>query len=223
KKKKSKTKVHGDYLPTGKKIDEIIESYIPENTCKATQNIETVTNKDQLEKEMMEFFCSMRKIQDESNYSPSSLVNTYNCLSNYIYKHPGGSQKFVINNKSEFPLLWEALNRKIKVLKQFGKVTKHHDPLSPDELRTIFNHKALLINTAKGLQYRSISIVTSMSITGYKSESSYCKYLKPSKQQKKDALSMLINVVDLPESQDNDAIEDFVNKNQDLIKLLFIL
>ncbi|CAG8847777.1 2654_t:CDS:2, partial [Gigaspora margarita] len=33
---------------------------------------------------------------------------------------------------------------------------------------------------------------------------------------KKNALSMLINVVDLLESQDNDGIKDFVNKNQDL-------
>ncbi|CAG8845218.1 2869_t:CDS:2, partial [Gigaspora margarita] len=40
---------------------------------------------------------------------------------NYIYKHLGSSQKFVINNKSEFPLLWEAFNRKMKVLKQSEK------------------------------------------------------------------------------------------------------
>ncbi|CAG8837519.1 22691_t:CDS:2, partial [Racocetra persica] len=170
-KKKSNTKVRGDYLPTDKEIVKIIESCILENTCKATQKwvkalnrwqnnvgycygIETVTSKDQLEKEMTEFFCGVRKIQDRSDYSPSSLVNAYNCLSNYIYKHLGSSQKFVINNKSEFPLLWEVLNRKMKVLKQSGKVTKHHDPLSPDELKTIFNHKTLLINTTKGFQYQ---------------------------------------------------------------------
>ncbi|CAG8851411.1 12950_t:CDS:1, partial [Racocetra persica] len=68
--------------------------------------------------------------------------------------HPGGSQKFVINNKSEFPLLWEVLNGKMKILKQSEKVTKHHDLLSPDKLKTIFNHKTLSINIAKGLQYQ---------------------------------------------------------------------
>ncbi|CAG8829275.1 14601_t:CDS:1, partial [Racocetra persica] len=47
-----------------------------------------------------------------------------------------------------------ALNSKMKVLKQSKKTTKHHDPLSPDELKTIFNHEALSINTAKGLQYQ---------------------------------------------------------------------
>ncbi|CAG8799124.1 38929_t:CDS:2, partial [Gigaspora margarita] len=126
KKKKSKTKVRSNYLSTDKEIDEIIEACIPKNTCKAMQkwvkalnSVETVTNKNQLEKEMIEFFC-------------------------------GGSQKFVINNKSKFSLLWEALIGKIKVLKQSKKVIKHYDPLSPDELRTIFNHKALLINIVKG-------------------------------------------------------------------------
>ncbi|CAG8720888.1 7890_t:CDS:2, partial [Racocetra persica] len=79
--------MRGDYLSTDKKIDEIIESCISENTRKATQK-------------------------------------------------------------------WEVLNGKMKVLKQSEKVTKHHDPLSPNELKTIFNHKTLLINTAKRLQYR---------------------------------------------------------------------
>ncbi|CAG8850386.1 21164_t:CDS:1, partial [Racocetra persica] len=55
-----------------------------------------------------------------------------------------------------------------------------------------------------------------MSITGHKSKSSYRIYSRPSEQQKKDALSTLISVVDLPESQDNDGVEDFFNKKQDL-------
>ncbi|CAG8783223.1 36975_t:CDS:1, partial [Racocetra persica] len=45
----------------------------------------------------------------------------------------------------------------------------------------------------------------------------------PSKQQKKDALSTLISVVDLLESRDNDGIDDFFNKKQDLVKFLIIL
>ncbi|CAG8596810.1 21816_t:CDS:2 [Cetraspora pellucida] len=77
--------MHGDYLPTNKKVNEIIETCIPENTHKAIQNVQ--------------------KIQDGSDYSYSLLVNAYNYLSNYIYKHLDGSKKFVINNKNEFPLL----------------------------------------------------------------------------------------------------------------------
>lgn len=103
---------------------------------------------------MTEFFCGVRKFQDGSDYSPSSLTNAYNCLSNYISKHPNRCNTFIINNKHDFPLLWEALNGKMKALKKSGKVTKHHDPLTPEELKMMFNHEALSINTAKGLQYR---------------------------------------------------------------------
>ncbi|CAG8796759.1 8575_t:CDS:2, partial [Cetraspora pellucida] len=207
--------------------------------------IETVTNKDQVKKEMTEFFCDVRKIQDGSDYTPSSL---------------------------------KVLNGKMKVLKQSRKTTKHHDPLSPNELRTIFNHEALSINTAKGIQFTKFSqkndpgsiegnldsfiipvladpegylgpvhniklylskrptncacqflhlkinknihgipIVTLMSITSHKSESSYHIYSRPSEQQKKDALSTLIDVVDLPESQNNkdNDVDNSLNKNQD--------
>ncbi|CAG8731510.1 22591_t:CDS:2, partial [Cetraspora pellucida] len=269
-KRKSYAKGRSDYLPTDTEIDEIIESCILENTY-------------------------------GSDYTPSSLVNAYNCLSNYIYKHLGGSEKFIINNKNEFPLLWEVLNGKMKVLKQSRKTTKHHDPLSPDELRTIFNHEALgehsqmkiiqftfldnggiqftkfsqkndpsgikgnldsliipipadpegylgpvhdiklylskrptncacqflYLKINKNIHRRTIPIthlfhegiliVTSMSITGHKSESSYCIYSRPSEQQKKDALSTLIDIVDLPESQNNEDnnVDNSLNKNQD--------
>ncbi|CAG8819436.1 9552_t:CDS:2, partial [Gigaspora margarita] len=75
------TMTYGDYLPTDQEIDEIIDSCISENTRKATKKwvkalnrwrnnigycyrIETITSKNQLEKEITEFFCSVRKIQD---------------------------------------------------------------------------------------------------------------------------------------------------------------
>ncbi|CAG8499605.1 41064_t:CDS:2 [Gigaspora margarita] len=189
----------------------------------------------------------------------------------------------------------------MKVLKQFGKVTKHHNLLLSDELKAIFNHNALSVNTTKGIQFTKFSqkndpggieenldllmilepldsegylgpihdiklylnrrptncnskwyldaklgqnlcsnfmknicskvginikdhdivnhsektkpimhlfregilIITLISITGHKSESSYHIYSRPSEQQKMDILSILINVVDLPESQNN--------------------
>ncbi|CAG8463569.1 19336_t:CDS:1, partial [Gigaspora margarita] len=47
-----------------------------------------------------------------------------------------------------------ALNRKMKALKKSKKVTKHHDTLISEELKMMFNHKALSINTAKCLQYQ---------------------------------------------------------------------
>ncbi|CAG8736700.1 29202_t:CDS:2, partial [Racocetra persica] len=268
----------GDYLPTNKKIDEIIESCIPENTCKATQKwvkalnrwwnnvgycyyIEMVTSKDQLEKEMTEFFCGVQKIQDRSDYSLSSLVNAYNCLSNYIYKHPGGSQKFVINNKSEFSLLWEVLNEKMKVFMWccllFAPRGGEHSqmkvtqftfliPVDPEGYLVLVHDIKLYLskrptNCACQFLYLKINkdiydrdivnhserttpithlfregilIVTSMSITSHKSESSYCIYSRPSEQQKKDVLSTLISVTDLPESWDNDGVEDFSIKNK---------
>ncbi|CAG8727906.1 28546_t:CDS:2 [Gigaspora margarita] len=88
----------------------------------------------------------MRKVQNRSDYSPSSLTNAYNCLSNYISKYPNRCNTFTINNKHDFSLLWEALNRKMKALKKSGKVTKHHNPLTSEELKMIFNHKALDID-----------------------------------------------------------------------------
>ncbi|CAG8816563.1 17860_t:CDS:2, partial [Gigaspora margarita] len=51
---------------------------------------------------------------------------------------------------------------------------------------------------------KDIPIITAISITGHKSESLYHIYSKPSEQQKMDALSILINVVDFSESQDNE-------------------
>ncbi|CAG8847634.1 22711_t:CDS:2, partial [Racocetra persica] len=74
--------------------------------------------------------------------------------------------------------------------------------------RNIINHSGRTTPITH-LFREGIPIVTSMSITGHKSESSYRIYSRPSEQQKKDALSILIDVVDLPESQnkeDNDVL-----------------
>ncbi|CAG8807596.1 6013_t:CDS:2, partial [Racocetra fulgida] len=82
--------------------------------------------------------------------------------------------------------------------------------------RDIVNHSGRTTPITH-LFHEGIPIVTSMSITGHKSESSYCIYSRPSEQQKKDALSTLIDVVDLPESQNNEDndVDDSLNKNQD--------
>ena len=103
--------------------------------------------------------------------------------------------------------------------------------------RNIVNHSGRTTPITH-LFREGIPIVTSMSITGHKSESSYCIYSRPSEQQKKDALSTLIDVVDLPESQDNedndvvddflnnednDIVDDSLNKNQDPVKFLLYL
>ncbi|CAG8672380.1 4724_t:CDS:2, partial [Cetraspora pellucida] len=132
------------------------------------------------------------------------------------------------------------LNEKMKVLKQSEKVTKHYDPLLSDELKTIFNHKTLLINMAKRLQYQFTFLSNEgIQFTKFsqKNDPSSIKknldsliisvladlkeYLGPVhdikfEQQKKDALSILISVVDLLKSQNNDGIKDFFNKKQDL-------
>ncbi|CAG8828114.1 14004_t:CDS:2, partial [Gigaspora margarita] len=98
------------YKPTSAEINEIINSTILENTQKATAKwvkilenwwhnvgynygIETVTDKDQLEREMIEFILGIRH-------------------------HPEGTNVFNISNRKEFPHLWEALNGKIKKLKK---------------------------------------------------------------------------------------------------------
>ncbi|CAG8602118.1 4058_t:CDS:2, partial [Racocetra persica] len=69
------------------------------------------------------------------------------------------------------------------------------------ENRDIVNHsgRTTLITF---LFREGVPIVTSMSIRGHKNESSYRIYSRPSEQQKKNALSTLINAVNLPEAQD---------------------
>ncbi|CAG8788206.1 27179_t:CDS:2, partial [Racocetra persica] len=46
--------------------------------------------------------------------------------------------------------------RKDESFKKSEKVTKHHDLLTSEELKVMFNHEALSINTAKDLQYRGL-------------------------------------------------------------------
>ena len=93
------------YKPTSAEIDEIINSTVPENTRKATTKwvkileswrcevgyeygIETVTDKDQLEREMTEFIIGIRQVNTNKEYAPSSLINCIKLLSIYIMKHP---------------------------------------------------------------------------------------------------------------------------------------
>ncbi|CAG8838167.1 20135_t:CDS:1, partial [Racocetra persica] len=108
----------------------------------------------QLEREMTEFILGINQIRDQSEYSPSSLMNCIRLLSVYIFKHPESVNKFNINNRKEFPRLWEALNGKMKQLKKDGIVSRHHDHLTDDELKQIFQHPALSINNPEGLLYR---------------------------------------------------------------------
>lgn len=60
--------------------------------------------------------------------------------------------------------------------------------------RDIVNHSGRSTSIT-ALFRQGTSIVTTMSITGHKSESSYRIYARPSTKQKEDALSQLINGV----------------------------
>ncbi|CAG8635955.1 12631_t:CDS:2 [Cetraspora pellucida] len=152
-------------------INEIIASTIPENTHKATAKwvkileswrsevgydygVETINDRQQLEHEMIEFILGIKQIRTQSEYSPLSLINCIRLLSVYIFKHPESTNKFNINNRKEFPQLWEALNGKMKHLKRQGIVSRHHDHLTDDELKQIFQHSALSIDHPEGLLYR---------------------------------------------------------------------
>jgi hypothetical protein len=157
--------------PTNEEINEIINGTIPENTRKATTKwigilenwrsevgyeygIETIKDKDQLEHEMIEFILGIRQVYTQLEYSPSSLINCIRLLSIYIVKHPNAVKKYNIGNRKEFPQLWEALNGKMKLLKKKGVVARHHDYLTDIEIKEIFQHTAVNINTPQGLLYR---------------------------------------------------------------------
>ncbi|CAG8453849.1 4382_t:CDS:2 [Scutellospora calospora] len=66
-----------------------------------------------------------------------------------------------------------------------------------ENLKHVETKEKIMLPTQAG-----IPVITSMSITDHKSESSYRIYTKPSEQQKKNTLSSLINVVNLSEAQD---------------------
>ncbi|CAG8534253.1 6988_t:CDS:2, partial [Cetraspora pellucida] len=147
------TKKKTYYKPTDEEINAIIASIISENTQKVTIKIETITNKEQLEKEMMEFILEICQVKTQEEYALSFLINCINLLSVYLLQHSNGSKMFNLMNKNEFRHLWKALNEKIKMLKKIRNVTHHYDNLTNEELQQIFNHDALSIDSSQGLQY----------------------------------------------------------------------
>ncbi|CAG8764048.1 11417_t:CDS:1, partial [Cetraspora pellucida] len=91
------------HKPTSEEINEIIKGTISENTRKATAkwvgileawhsevrynyDVETIINKNQLEREMIEFILGIHKVCDQGEYSPSSLMNCIRLLSVYILR-----------------------------------------------------------------------------------------------------------------------------------------
>ncbi|CAG8717396.1 30787_t:CDS:2, partial [Racocetra persica] len=234
-------------------------------------------------------------------------ANTRKATDNlYLLNHPNGNHQFILSNKKEFRLLWSILNGKLKQLKKYGTIVKHHNNLTDEEIQQIFQHNSVSINDPQDLQYRifiwccllfqprggehysikisqfvfmsdgliipippdsadfqgpihdfklyiskhpndcqcpylhlrinnkfaydpeeswycdkrlgeklyqtfmknicnivGVSMVTTMAITGHKSESSYQVYTRPSEKDKEDALSSLINNIELPLKQNN--------------------
>lgn len=119
----NKAKYH---KPTSDEINEIINGTIPANTRKATMKwvgileawrsdvgyeygVESIIDKDQLEREIIEFILGIRTIRTQEEYSPSSLMNCIRLLSVYILKHPQGTMQFNLGNRQEFRKLWETL------------------------------------------------------------------------------------------------------------------
>ncbi|CAG8824838.1 31275_t:CDS:2, partial [Racocetra persica] len=130
-------------------IQHIKNSTVPENTRKTIDNwvrilnnwrenvgynysIETIQNKPQLEQEMIEFVCGIRKLKDGEKYAPSSLHNAINCLAMYLLDNSLNINKYNLARK----------------------VAQHHDPLTTTEIQTIFAHEATSISYPQGLQYR---------------------------------------------------------------------
>ncbi|CAG8507282.1 18604_t:CDS:2, partial [Racocetra persica] len=98
------------------------------NWCKKVgynYDIETITDKAQLEREMQEFIVGVWQLKSGKEYSPSSLKNALILLYG-----------------------------KIKQLKQNRIILQHHDPLTAEEITLIFNHPKVSASHAQGLQYR---------------------------------------------------------------------
>ncbi|CAG8678099.1 4785_t:CDS:2 [Cetraspora pellucida] len=250
----NKTNIY--HKPTSEEINEII------NKVGYNYGVKTISNKDQLECEIIEFALGICKICDQKEYSPFLLINCMKLLSVYILKHPNAVIKFNIGNRKEFAKLWNALDGKIKQLKKKGIVSQHYDHLMNEELKKIFQHDAVSNTTLQGIQFmknfqkndqggidgnsnalvisvppdpkgcqeliydfklyfpkrlsslkytslylqinkkaKGVLMVTTIALTGHKSESSYCIYAHLSDKQKEDALSLLINnVKKLPSS-----------------------
>ncbi|CAG8461359.1 24392_t:CDS:2 [Gigaspora margarita] len=158
-KKKANTKAHGDYLPTNKEIDEIIESCIPENTHKATKKWVTALN--------------------SGEHSQMKIIQ-------FTFFDDGGIQFTKFSQKND-P----------------GSIEGNLDSLIIPVLADLKKYKCgkWYLNTKLGQNscsnfMKSICSEVGINIKDY-------------------ALSTLINVVDLPESQNDGGAKDFLNKNRD--------
>ncbi|CAG8613494.1 11780_t:CDS:2, partial [Scutellospora calospora] len=68
--------------------------------------------------------------------------------------------------------------------------------------RSITNHSGRSTSIT-ALFRKGVPMVTTMALTGHKSEASYRVYARPSGKEKEDALSTLINNIELPSKQDD--------------------
>ncbi|CAG8842068.1 634_t:CDS:2, partial [Gigaspora margarita] len=79
-------------------------------------------------------------------------------LENWNSEHPNKTNTFNLTNKKDFRCLWEALNRKMKMLKWIEKVSCHNNNLIDKKLYQIFHHNAISIDLSQGLHYSDGSI-----------------------------------------------------------------
>ncbi|CAG8625018.1 13798_t:CDS:2, partial [Racocetra fulgida] len=196
-----------DTIPTNtkKSIDkwvQILQNW--HHTVGYDYGIETINNKDQLKTEMTEFILEIRQIKNSAEYAPSSLINCINLLSLYLLNHPNGNQQFTLSNKKEFSRLGEKSCQSFmkNVCNIAGIDIKNH---------SITNHSGRSTSIT-ALFRKGVPMITTMALTGHKSEASYRVYARPSGKEKEDALSTLINHIKLPLKHDDENLSSTVSE-----------
>ncbi|CAG8644064.1 2420_t:CDS:2, partial [Cetraspora pellucida] len=139
--------------------------------------IEMISNKSQLEHKMIEFVLGIyEELKKIFQYDASSTLHHKGCFLEFLYVH----KNFQKNDQDGIDENSDAL-----------VISVPPDPEGCQGL--IYNFK--LYFSKRPSSSKCVPMVTTMALTGHKSELSYRIYAQPSDKQKENALSLLINNV----------------------------
>jgi hypothetical protein len=115
--------------------------------------LESLSSKEQIEKEICEFIYGVRAKTGE-RYSRSSLKNAVASISRHL-KDTIPQWSYNLLDKNNFPKLHATLDGTLKEMKKLGiGAAKPHEGLTNDELKVILNHDAVSPNEPEGLLRR---------------------------------------------------------------------
>jgi hypothetical protein len=115
--------------------------------------LESLTFKEQIEKEMCEFIYGIRTKKGDQ-YSRASLKNAVGSISRHL-KESIPQWNHNLLNKNDFPKIHATLDGTLKEMKRLGiGAAKPHDGLTNEELKLVLQHKVMSPSNPEGLLRR---------------------------------------------------------------------